>query len=36
MDEYFEWKTDRSVENTLDEPTSLNGEPTAQSATVPT
>jgi putative transposase len=35
MDEYFEWKTDHAVENTLDEPTSLNGEPTAQSATVP-
>ncbi len=35
MDEYFEWKTDRSVEATLDEETSLNGELSAQSATVP-
>ncbi len=35
MDEYFEWRTDRSVEATLDEETSLNGEPTAQPATVP-
>ena len=35
MDKYFEWKTDRSVEATLDEETSLNGELSAQSATVP-
>ena len=35
MDEYFEWKTDRSVKATLDEETSLNGEATAQSTTVP-
>ncbi|MCS3827797.1 transposase-like protein [Salinibacter ruber] len=35
MDEYFEWKTDRSVEATPDEETSLNGELSAQSATVP-
>lgn len=35
MDEYFEWRTDRSVEDALDEETSLNGEPTAQTATVP-
>jgi hypothetical protein len=35
MDEYFEWRTDRSVEDALDEETSLNGEATAQSATVP-
>ncbi len=36
MDEYFGWKTDHAVENPLDEPTSLNGEATAQSTTVPT
>jgi hypothetical protein len=30
MDEYFEWKTDRSVEDALDKETSLNGELTAQ------
>ncbi|MCS4041583.1 transposase-like protein [Salinibacter ruber] len=35
MDEYFEWRTDRSVEDALDEETSLNGEATAQSATGP-
>jgi putative transposase len=35
MDEYFEWKTDHAVEDALDEETSLNGKPTAQSATVP-
>ena len=35
MDEYFEWRTDRSVEDAFAEPTSLNGEPAAQSATVP-
>ncbi len=35
MDEYFEWRTDRSVEDALDEETSLNGEPPAQTATVP-
>jgi len=35
MDEYFEWRTDRSVKDASDEPTSLNGEPTARSATVP-
>jgi transposase-like protein len=35
MDEYFEWKTDHAVKDALDEETSLNGEPTAQSATVP-
>ena len=35
MGKYFEWKTDRSVEDVLDEESSLNGEPTAQSATVP-
>jgi hypothetical protein len=34
MDEYFEWRTDRSVEDTLNEQTSLNGEPTGQSAAV--
>jgi transposase-like protein len=35
MDEYFEWSADRSVEDALDEETSLNREPTARSATVP-
>ncbi|MCS3613249.1 hypothetical protein GGP66_003269 [Salinibacter ruber] len=35
MDEYFEWRTDQSVEEDLGEQTSLNGEPTARSATVP-
>ena len=35
MDEYFEWRTGQSVEETLDEQTSLNGEATARSATVP-
>ena len=35
MDEYFEWSADRSVEDALDEETSLNGELTARSATVP-
>jgi hypothetical protein len=35
MDEYFEWKTNHAVEDTLDEETSFNGEVTAQSATVP-
>jgi transposase-like protein len=35
MDEYFEWRTDRSVEENLDEQTSLNGKPAARSATVP-
>jgi hypothetical protein len=35
MNEHFEWKTDHAVEDTPDEETSLNGEPTAQSATVP-
>ncbi len=35
MDEYFEWRTDRSVEEDLGEQTSLNGESTAQPATVP-
>ena len=35
MEEYFEWRTDRSDEDALDEPTSLNGESTAQPATVP-
>jgi len=35
MDEYFEWRTDRSVEDALDEKTSLDGEPTVQSPTVP-
>jgi transposase-like protein len=35
MDEYFEWKTDHAVEDALDEEISLNGKPTAQSATVP-
>jgi hypothetical protein len=34
MDEYFEWRADRSVEDDLDEETSLNGESTARSATV--
>jgi len=34
MNEYFEWRADRSVEDAHDEQTSLNGEPTAQSATV--
>jgi len=29
MDEYFEWRTDRSVEDAFAEPTSLNGEPAA-------
>ncbi|MCS4048034.1 transposase-like protein [Salinibacter ruber] len=36
MDEYFGWKTDHAVENPLDGSTSLNGEATAQSTTVPT
>ncbi len=36
MDEYFEWRTDRSDEDALDEPTELNGKPTAQAAAVPT
>ncbi len=35
MDKYFEWKADHEIENTLDEETSPNGEPAAQSATVP-
>jgi transposase-like protein len=35
MDEYFEWRTDRSDEDALDGPTLLNGKPTARSATVP-
>jgi hypothetical protein len=35
MDEYFECRTGQSVEETLDEQTSLNGEATARSATVP-
>jgi len=35
MDESFEWRAARSVEDDLDEETSLNGEPTARSATVP-
>lgn len=35
MEEYFEWRTDRSDEDTLDEPTELNGKPTAQAAAVP-
>jgi hypothetical protein len=35
LDEYFEWSADRSVEDALDEETSLNREPTARSATVP-
>jgi transposase-like protein len=35
MDEYFEWRTDQSVEETPDEQTSLNGKPAARSATVP-
>ena len=35
MDEYFEWRADRSAEDASDEQTSLNGEPTARSATVP-
>jgi hypothetical protein len=35
MDEYFEWRTDRSVDEALDEETLLNGEPAARSATVP-
>lgn len=35
MEEYFEWRTDRSDEDALDEPTELNGKPTAQSAAVP-
>jgi transposase-like protein len=35
MDEYFEWKADHTIENALDEETSSNGEPAAQSATVP-
>jgi transposase-like protein len=35
MDEYFQWRADRSVEDALDEEPSLNGEATAQSATVP-
>jgi len=35
MEEYFEWRTDRSDEDALDEPTSLNGKATAQSATAP-
>ena len=35
MDKYFEWKADHGIENTLDEETSPNGEPAAQSATVP-
>jgi hypothetical protein len=34
MDEYFEWRTDQSVEKNLDEQTSLNGKSTARSATV--
>jgi len=35
MDEYFEWRTDQSVEEDLDEQASLNGESIARSATVP-
>ena len=35
MDEYFEGRTDQSIEEDLDVPASLNGEPTVQSATVP-
>jgi len=35
MDEYFEWRTDHTVENALGEETTLNGEPAARSATVP-
>ena len=35
MDEYFEWRTDRSDEYALDKPTSLNGESAARSATAP-
>jgi transposase-like protein len=35
MDEYFQWRADRSVEDALNEEPSLNGEATAQSATVP-
>jgi transposase-like protein len=35
MDEYFEWRTDRSVDDALDEETLLNGKPDPRSATVP-
>jgi hypothetical protein len=35
MDEYFEWRTDRSVDDALDEETLLNGKPAPRSATVP-
>ena len=35
MDKYFEWRTNNADEGPLDEPTSLNGEPGVQSATVP-
>ncbi len=35
MDEYLEWRADRSDEDALDEPTSLNGKATAQSAAAP-
>ncbi len=35
MEEYFEWRTDRSDEDALDELTELNGKPTAQAAAVP-
>jgi hypothetical protein len=35
MDEYFECRTGQSVEETLDEQTTLNGEATARSAIVP-
>jgi len=34
MDEYFEWKADRSAEDALGRETSLNGEQTTQSGTV--
>jgi transposase-like protein len=35
MNEYFEWKTDHTVEDALDEQTSFNGEAAVRSATVP-
>jgi len=35
MDEYFRWRADRSVEDTLGEAASFNGEPATESVTVP-
>lgn len=34
MDEYFEWRADRSVGNTLGEVASFNGESATESATM--